>query len=83
MNQKKKCPVIVLCLLFVFSIFIIPAIVGIILYIRNVRIDKENKKLAEELETNRQAELMRLTSLLTPEQSEVIDLEKEILNYKK
>lgn len=82
-NNRKKCPVIVLCLLFVFSIFIIPAIVGIILYIRNVRIDKENKKLTEELETNRQAELNHLKSLLTPEQNEAINLEKEIFNYKK
>lgn len=82
-NNRKKCPVIVLCLLFVFSIFIIPAIVGIVLYVRNVFIDKENKKLTEELETNRQAELNHLKSLLTPEQNEAINLEKEIFNYKK
>ena len=37
----KKCPVIVLCLIFAFSIFIVPFIIGIVLYIRNVKIDRE------------------------------------------
>lgn len=47
MKNKTKCPVIALCILFALSIFIIPAIIGIILYIRNIKIDKENKKLSE------------------------------------
>lgn len=54
MNDRKKCPVIVLCLLFALSIFIIPLILGIILYIRNIKIDKEikekNKGTIDELE---------------------------------
>lgn len=41
--NKKKCPTVVLCILFAFSIFIIPAVVGIILYIRNIKIDKQNQ----------------------------------------
>lgn len=59
-NNRKKCPVIVLCLLFVFSIFIIPAIVGIVLYIRNVRIDKENEKLAQSEKVDMENQLSEL-----------------------
>lgn len=59
-NNRKKCPLIVLCLLFVFSIFIIPAIVGIVLYIRNVRIDKENEKLAQSEKVDMENQLSEL-----------------------
>ncbi|MBQ8379070.1 MAG: hypothetical protein IJX42_08070, partial [Oscillospiraceae bacterium] len=44
MNTKKKCPVIIICLLFALWMFIVPAVVGVILYMRNIRIDRENKK---------------------------------------
>lgn len=49
---KKKCPVIVLCILFALWFLIIPGALGIILYIRNIMVDKENKNSAlSELET--------------------------------
>lgn len=44
MNTKKKCPVVIICLLFALWMFIVPAVVGVILYMRNIRIDRENKK---------------------------------------
>lgn len=43
--DQKKCPTIILCILFALWIFIVPAVVGIILYIRNIKIDKENENL--------------------------------------
>lgn len=46
-QMKRKCPVIILCILFAFSIFIVPGIIGIILYIRNIKIDRDNKNIAE------------------------------------
>lgn len=46
---KKKCPVIIICLCFAFWFLLIPGIVGIILYIRNVSIDKEIKSEIDSL----------------------------------
>ena len=45
-KAKKKCPVIVLCLLFAAWFLFVPGVLGIILYIRNIMVDKENKKAA-------------------------------------
>jgi len=59
-SNRKKCPVIILCILFMFSIFIIPAIVGIILYVRNVFIDKENKKLEQSVKGDMEYQLSEL-----------------------
>ena len=75
--NNKKCPVWVLCLLFTFSIFIIPLIAGIILYIRNVMIDKKMKKqqtdhldeLSRSL-ANLEGEINNLTSRKAQRQTE-------------
>ena len=52
--NKKKCPVIILCICFALFWLIIPLILGICLYIRNIRIDRKNKeyvaKVKKELE---------------------------------
>ena len=61
MKERKKCPVIVLCLIFAFSIFIIPLIVGIVLYIRNVSIDKEYAKKQNGIKSDLENEILDLT----------------------
>ena len=61
MKERKKCPVIVLCLIFAFSIFIIPFIVGIVLYIRNVSIDKEYAKKQNGIKSDLENEILDLT----------------------
>ena len=61
MKERKKCPVIVLCLIFAFSIFIIPFIVGIVLYIRNASIDKEYAKKQNGIKSDLENEILDLT----------------------
>lgn len=46
--KNKKCPVIVLCILFALWFLIIPGVLGIILYIRNLVIDKNSKDTTAE-----------------------------------
>lgn len=70
MNQKKKCPVIVICLLFAFWFFIIPLIMGAILYIRNLKIDKEARETADD-------ELTKLKSDSSRLRAEISELENE------
>ncbi len=60
--KNKKCPVIVLCILFALWFLIIPGVLGIILYIRNLVIDKSSKDTtAEENElADLQSDISRL-----------------------
>lgn len=60
--KNKKCPVIVLCILFALWFLIIPGVIGIILYIRNLVIDKNSKDTtAEENElADLQSDISRL-----------------------
>ncbi|MCD8308605.1 MAG: hypothetical protein LUD19_02025 [Clostridia bacterium] len=48
-EERKKCPVIILCLLFAMWFFIVPGILGIYLYIRNVMIDKKSKNQVQRI----------------------------------
>ncbi len=48
-KPKKKCPVIVLCVLFAAWFLVIPFGLGVVLYIRNIMIDKENKEHLQKL----------------------------------
>lgn len=48
---KKKCPVIIICLCFAFWFLLIPGIVGIILYIRNISIDKEIRSETQKIKS--------------------------------
>ena len=75
MKSNKKCPVIVLCILFAFWFFIIPGIVGIILYIRNIEIDKQNK--------NSIAELATLKEKAQEEYDKILNTKNEMLEQMK
>lgn len=44
MKQQKKCPVIVICICFALWFLVIPLIIGIYLYMKNIRIDAEIKR---------------------------------------
>lgn len=85
-NNRKKCPVIVLCILFAFWFFIIPAILGIVLYIRNILIEKENRnRTAAEL-TSVQNEILQYTQqrdACKAEYNEILGTKSELIeNYK-
>lgn len=82
MTSKKKCPVIILCLLFAAWILIVPAVLGIYLYIRNVKIDKENKDKLQQL-ANEQKQLEESIITSKAEHEKIIADKDALITYYK
>ena len=82
-KEKKKCPVIIICLCFIFSKFIFPFILGVFLYIRNLLVDKHNSNQTVLAIKELEEEIDRLKKMLTPEQQNIEKLEKEISELEK
>ena len=68
MTNKKKCPTIIIILCFAFWFFVIPAIIGLVLYARNIGIDRELKKNGEDEISKLNNEIARLNQILQQEQ---------------
>ena len=87
MTPKKKCPIIVLCLLFALWFFIFPAIIGIILYIRNLKIDKETLQQNNDEFTRLQNDSSRLKNeiaFLENEKNKTINEHESLVeNYRR
>ncbi len=71
MKNRKKCPIIIICLCFaLWFLFLVPLIIGIYLYIRNIQIDKE-------LKINANNEITKLKSDIDKYSSEKEKIENE------
>ncbi len=95
--DQKKCPTIILCILFALWIFIVPAVAGILLYIRNIKIDKEKeneinytsqkieelKQLRQQCQTEYDEILNNKESMLGQMKQEAIDKVENDLSSKK
>lgn len=81
MNQKK-CPTIVLCILFALWFLVLPAILGIVLYIRNIKIDKE---IVNEIGYTSQKieELKQLKQQCQSEYNEICNTKEDLLTQMK
>lgn len=77
-KYRKKCPIIVICILFAFWLFIIPPILGVYLYVRNVKIDRENEdknnKIKQALD-----ELSRKTDIQKAEYDQICNSKENLL----
>ena len=77
--DQKKCPTIVLCILFALWFLVLPAILGIVLYIRNIKIDKA---MVDEVTntTLKIEELKQLKQQCQSEYDEILHTKENLLN---
>ena len=78
MQKKWYLQTWFLCLIFAFSIFVIPLIIGIMLLIQSIKEDKKIKTGNIDKTNNLAAKIESLQSQLTPEQRDIVSLQTQI-----